>query len=246
MNMQENRLSEEDYSKDLGESRSLWGQQKTLLFWLVQVTFFTSLMFMFGINHAQAKEVTPVAGVDYKVIPDAVGLSGNKVEVDEFFSYACPHCYHFLPLVEPWAKKQPNYVAFKHIPVGMGNPTWSFVQKVYISLDEMGLEPALHENYFASIHRDHLEIYHDRDALNSWLNKNHVNVSQFNSIFDSFSTATKANADNNLAMKEGVDQVPLLIIDGKYIVAPGDLRDRTFPVAEYLIGLEAKRLGLKK
>ena len=35
----------------------------------------------------------PVEGKDYKlIVPAQKPDSGNKIEVIEFFSYACPHC----------------------------------------------------------------------------------------------------------------------------------------------------------
>src|SRR5213595_1767867 len=42
--------------------------------------------------------------------------SGSKIEVIEFFSYACPHCAHFEPLLGPWLKKLPADVQFRRIP----------------------------------------------------------------------------------------------------------------------------------
>ena len=62
-----------------------------------------------------------VVGRDY-VAMDPVQLTDNpaKIEVIEFFSYACPHCSDLNPLVAPWVAKLPADVAFKRIPVEIG------------------------------------------------------------------------------------------------------------------------------
>ena len=46
------------------------------------------------------------AGTDYRTIdppqhPESVG----KIEVLEFFSYGCPHCNEFYPMVSAWSAK---------------------------------------------------------------------------------------------------------------------------------------------
>ena len=235
-------LSDEDYSKDLGEARRLWQtrqQYRQLLSSLIHFTFFVLTLWFTLSNVAHAeKAFVPVPGVDYKEISESSAVEPGKVTVEEFFSYACPHCYHFVPLVEPWAATLDKRVKFVRVPVGFGNPTWGFVQKVYIALDEMGFEPKLHKDVFEAIHKDHLEIYHDRDALTAWVKKHGVDAKTFNSNFDSFSTSSKANMDNQLAMRYQVDQVPLLVINGKYIVYPANSGPKTFDIANYLINKE--------
>ena len=34
----------------------------------------------------------PTPGVEYKVIAPAQPVAGRRIEVVEFFNYACPHC----------------------------------------------------------------------------------------------------------------------------------------------------------
>ena len=39
-----------------------------------------------------------------------VAESVGKIEVLEFFSYGCPHCNEFYPMISAWAAKQPKDV----------------------------------------------------------------------------------------------------------------------------------------
>ena len=67
---------------------------------------------------ARAQGATPVEGKDFVRLPTPapVAAPAGKVEVVEFFSYGCPHCYSFEPLLEPWVKKLPPDVAFRRVP----------------------------------------------------------------------------------------------------------------------------------
>jgi hypothetical protein len=59
-----------------------------------------------------------IAGHDY------VGLgtpqrqeTNGKIEVVEFFSWGCPHCYEFYPMLARWTARLPKDVSFKRVPV---------------------------------------------------------------------------------------------------------------------------------
>src|SRR5664279_1591464 len=60
----------------------------------------------------------PVEGRDFaKLSPPQPGATPGKIEVLEFFSYACPHCNAFEPQLEAWAKTLPADVALRRVPV---------------------------------------------------------------------------------------------------------------------------------
>ena len=49
-----------------------------------------------------------VENQDYKKLNPAQPLAAtDKVEIIEFFSYACPHCYAMQPHIEKWAAELP-------------------------------------------------------------------------------------------------------------------------------------------
>ena len=62
----------------------------------------------------------PVEGTHYTKLaqPVAVSTPSGKIEVIEFFSYGCPHCFALEPTLETWAKQLPPDVVFKRVPVG--------------------------------------------------------------------------------------------------------------------------------
>ena len=74
----------------------------------------------FGIPGAVFAQGKPAQdGVDYTTLERRARVDAppGKVEVIEFFWYACPHCNAFEPSFEAWVKRQPAQVAVKRVPV---------------------------------------------------------------------------------------------------------------------------------
>ena len=59
-----------------------------------------------------------VQGQDYQLLTPAQPTSSpDKVEVVEFFSYACPHCAAMAPRIEEWVKGLPANTPAKPFPI---------------------------------------------------------------------------------------------------------------------------------
>ncbi|MFN3569823.1 MAG: thiol:disulfide interchange protein DsbA/DsbL, partial [Polaromonas sp.] len=86
--------------------------------------------------HAQAP--APRAGTDFVVLdkPAPVDAPAGKIEVVEFFWYACPHCNSFEPALEEWIKKAPKDVVVRRVPVSF-RPDFEPQQRLYYVLEAM-------------------------------------------------------------------------------------------------------------
>ncbi|HKE94431.1 MAG TPA: thioredoxin domain-containing protein, partial [Povalibacter sp.] len=70
-------------------------------------------------------QAEPVEGRDYaRLVPPQVPDTQGKTEVIEFFSYGCPHCNAFNPMITEWAKQLPANVTFIRVPVSLGRQEW--------------------------------------------------------------------------------------------------------------------------
>jgi thiol:disulfide interchange protein DsbA len=93
---------------------------------------------------ASASPADPKDNKDYLTLPEVrQGEAGDKVEVIEFFSYACPHCNAFEPSISEWVKKQGGRIAFKRVPLAF-HPQWVPLQKMYLSLEALGKVDEFH------------------------------------------------------------------------------------------------------
>jgi len=63
-----------------------------------------------------------VANRDFKVLRSVPRSdSPGKIEVIEYFSYGCPHCFDLHPLIIEWSAKLAKDVVFRHVAVSIGH-----------------------------------------------------------------------------------------------------------------------------
>lgn len=165
---------------------------------------------------AQADAARPEAGTDYLVLdPRApVEAPAGKIELVEFFWYNCPHCNTFEPELAAWLKKLPKDVAFRRAPVAFRD---DFVpqQRLYYTLEAMGLVDKLHTKVFAAIHGERLDLSKS-PAILDWVAKQGVDRAKFSEQFNSFSVATKSSRAAQLQNAYKVEGVPALGVAGRF------------------------------
>ena len=145
------------------------------------------------------------------VNPDA---PAGKVDVIEFFWYSCPHCNQFEPQFEAWAKSAPKNLQIRRVPVAFNN---SFIpqQKIYYTLETMGLIPDIHVKVFRAIHVERQRLNKDEDIF-AWMEKNGVDIKKFKDIYNSFSVTNQVRKATQLQESYGVEGVPAMGVGGKY------------------------------
>src|SRR6202012_2632122 len=80
-----------------------------------------------------------LADGDFRALtPPQPTSSPGKIEVIEFFSFACPHCNELYPLLTTWLAKQPKDVVLARVPVGFNRPPWINLQRAYYALQSTG------------------------------------------------------------------------------------------------------------
>ena len=163
--------------------------------------------------HAQAKftEGKEYVKLSKPVNPDA---PAGKVDVIEFFWYSCPHCNQFEPQFEAWAKSAPKNLQIRRVPVAFNN---IFIpqQKIYYTLETMGLIPDIHVKVFRAIHVERQRLNKDEDIF-AWMEKNGVDIKKFKDIYNSFSVTNQVRKATQLQESYGVEGVPAMGVAGKY------------------------------
>jgi thiol:disulfide interchange protein DsbA len=187
-------------------------------------------------SHAQGG---PVEGRQYQRLaqPAAVNLpdASKKVEVLEFFWYGCPACNAFEPLLEAWAKRLPDDVLFRHVPVGFAVPH-QMHQKLYYALERMGQLERLHRRIFAAMHQQGQRLLNERDII-AWVGANGVNAEEFTGIFRSMAVDSRSRQARQLSDAYKIDGVPTLGVHGRFTTSAtlaGGF-ERSLQVADFLI-----------
>jgi thiol:disulfide interchange protein DsbA len=189
---------------------------------------------------------------DYQVInPRQPTNSGKKVEVIEFFNYACPACNSLVPHLRAWLKKKPADVEFRRAPV-VFQDAWLPLTTAYHAFDAMGLVDKLHYDFFSAIHeRRTLEtkgLLRDPNPLFDWVAKQGVDRQKFVDVFNSFGVRSRTNRSIELPANYHVTSTPTLVIDGKYLVTPAmaGSYERYFQVLDQVVAMARKERAAKK
>ncbi len=159
--------------------------------------------------------------------------AGKKVEVIEFFGYACPHCNAFDPGLNEWVKKNSDKIVFKRVPVGF-RPEWLFHQKLYFTLEAMNKVEELHPKVFNAIHVERQQLSND-DAIINFAVKQGLDKQKFTDAYNSFSVSSKMKRSEQIQSAYKATQVPLIVVDGRYVTSPshaGDMIGHEKPESE--------------
>ena len=173
-------------------------------------------------------------GKDYTLIaPAQPSEEPGKIEVLEFFSYGCPHCADFNPLVTAWAAKQGSDVVFKKVPITFGRGAWANIAKLYYTLEITGDLQRLEGDVFKAIHNERANLF-DAAALTEWVVKKGVDSKKFTDTFNSFGVMSKVKRGDQMAMAYKIQGVPAIAVEGKYLVGGKDFNE-TLAIADKLI-----------
>jgi protein dithiol oxidoreductase (disulfide-forming) len=164
-----------------------------------------------------------VAGTNYKVLSPAqpTDASPGKVEVIEFFWYACPHCSVLDPYIENWRKLKPAYVDFVRMPVMWGEAHRAHARLFY-TLQALGKLDELHAKVFEQIQKQQDPLYvagNEQATLQDQLRfakANGISESDFLTAYNSFGVQTNLQKADDLARRDRIEGVPAIVINGKY------------------------------
>jgi thiol:disulfide interchange protein DsbA len=171
---------------------------------------------------APAAQLTP--GKDYRVInPPQPVESAGKVEVIEFFWYACPHCSSLQGPLNDWLKRKPADVEFKRAPAAF-HESWLQLARTYYAIEAMGLVDKLHHDVFTAIHEqrslDPKQLLRDPKPLFDWVAGKGVDRQKFVDAYNSFAINGRTRRTLDITRSYDIPGTPAIVVDGKYLTAP--------------------------
>ena len=140
----------------------------------------------------------------------------NKIEVIEFFSYGCPHCARFYPLLSAWVAKQPPDVVFRRVPVGFNRDPWVNLQRAYYALESSGDLARLDGPLFHAIHEEHKSLL-DESSIADWVGRNGGDADKFTTAYISLGINKQTVQADQMAADFRIEGIPSLAVDGRYV-----------------------------
>lgn len=174
-----------------------------------------------------------VEGKDYiRLDSQVMPADPSKIEVMEVFSYACPHCFHFEPLLQSWAKKQAADVALVQTHASF-NPHWVIYQRGYYTVQTLKVKDKVQDAIFNSIHVAHQEL-ETAQAWADFLSLYGVDKAVTLKTFDSFGVTSQMKQADNRVRDYKISSTPQIVIDGRYRIAVTKHED-ILQVAQFLV-----------
>lgn len=181
--------------------------------------FVVMAAFVFTQQAAAAAEFKE--GVHYQVKTDKLT---PKKEIREFFSFWCGHCFH---LQKDFASIKAAFpkAAFELNPVSMmGGNMGPESQFGLVIAQNLGLEEIYVKELFKSMHEDG-NIPRTHADMVAFANKIGIPSNKFEQEYKSFIVAGKVSRMDKWAEQAGIEAVPEILVNGKYLVTMESVDD---------------------
>lgn len=179
-----------------------------------------------------------VAGEHYEVIETAERRRpGAKIEVVEYFSYACVHCKNFDPMIHEWLETKPENVEFTRVPVTF-SPQWVLLAQTYYTLVALDILDENHDRIFRRIHNSGRMFGSPEDAAD-FVDGNGATAAEFMAAWNG-SEVRRMLREGEAAQREVIVRaVPALAVNGTYLVTMDVGRKVALEVVDHLIAVES-------
>jgi len=190
------------------------------------LTGLTGLMATQAFSVSAAQDFELQEGVEYQLVPKPQSTAPYPKQVIEVFGYGCPHCYHLEPSIHEWLKTKPKDIHFERMPVVFNNPSWIFMARVFFTAQELGVVEQAHMPFFDALHRDRKKLF-TVEAVAKFYSQFGVKETDFIATFKGFKVDQLVRHAGQLTRDYGVEGVPSIIVNGKYLTDVGMNGTRT-------------------
>ncbi|PSJ45116.1 thiol:disulfide interchange protein [Zobellella endophytica] len=175
-------------------------------------------------------------GVEYTVVKET---ASSKPEVTEFFSYICPHCYSFQPLMSKLEERVPE-AQINKVPVPfLGRELGPILQRAYGAAVLLEVEDQLTPAIFDQIHRQK-KTPGSMEEIKAIFVANGVEASAFDGVINSFALNGMVAQYDKATESFNVRGTPTIVVKGKYELNMGEIgsEERFYRVVEYLLAAD--------
>ena len=200
---------------------------------LCYICIFGYVLIAFSANAQAEYEL----GKDYQLIDNPLPVrQDGMVEVSEIFWYGCNHCYSFESTINNWDANKPDYVKFSKMPV-----TWSQIHQLHASLyhtiEALKLGKGAHTAVFTTIHKENNFLGSQRSVI-KFLSKLGVDEEKSKQYLNSFAVKQKVSRGMQVSKQLKITSVPMIIVDGKYMIVSKQSRQEMLDVLDHVVELQ--------
>jgi len=218
---------------------------------------FVAVLFGLAVVSSVGAQEAWEAGKHYfPVEPPQATTTGDKVEVLEVFSYACPACNSFAPFVAKMKASLPANAEMRYLPAAFrSDEDWPVFQRAFFAADALGLVDKTHDALFDAVWKEGSLKINDPvthrivsplptiDDVAKFYAKYGVSAADFVGTANSFAVNAKMKRADAQIKTYGVDSTPTIIVNGKYRitgVSAGGM-DKIPALVSYLVAKESHK-----
>jgi len=201
--------------------------------------------------HAAADRWTE--GTNYVVLDpaQATTVPADKVEVMEVFSYACPFCDKFQPVMHALERSLPPNARMVFLPASFNTAEdWPMFQRAYFAARALGIAHRTQQAIFDAVWKSGelgtLDPSSGRlrspmpsieDAARVYSRLTGIRAQKFLAVARSFGVEMKMREADQQIMAMQIPGTPCIVVDGKYRIVMESLRkpDDVIPLVRYLV-----------
>jgi len=188
---------------------------------------------------ARAAPAQWVEGTHYDVLdpPQPTTVPAGKVEVMEIFSYACPFCARFQPIIHQLERSLPHYAQMVFLPASfIPSEDWPMFQQAYFAAQSLGIADRTHQAMYdavwktgqlATVDQSTDQLKHPmpslEDAARYYSQITGVSQQKFLAAARSFGVANEMRQADAQITAMQVPGTPCIVVDGRYRVAMDSL-----------------------
>jgi protein dithiol oxidoreductase (disulfide-forming) len=203
-------------------------------------------------------DTTWTPGVNYFLIEPArpPSLPPGKVEVTEVFSYGCPACNAFVPIMRQLKQSLPANAVVDYVPAAFQtSEDWPMFQQAYLTAQALGVADKAHEAMFDAVWKTgELAIIDPAsqrikspapsiaDAAKFYARETGVPAASFLNMAKSMSVDMKIKTVDELMIQYRIDRTPTIVVNGKYRLhtESAGSPDKLIELVNYLVAKESK------
>lgn len=175
-----------------------------------------------------------VEGTHYVVLDQAQPSTApaGKVEVMEVFSYACPFCYKFQPIIQQLERSLPRNAQMVFLPASfIPTEDWPMFQQAYFAAQSLGIANRTHQAMYEAVWKSGVlatvdpttnEPKHPAPSLEAaahyYSQLTGVDAEKFLTVARSFGVTTEMREADAQITAMQVPGTPCIVVDGKYRV----------------------------
>ncbi len=194
------------------------------------------VLLLVGLMMATLGHAAPLfkEGEHYEVVK---ATATAKPEVLEFFSYFCPHCYRFEPIVAELKKSLPQGVEFKRNPVAfLGREMGPELQRAFAVATLLDVEAKFSPVIFKKI-QDDRQPPQSRADIKALFESIGVAGNEYDGAVDSFAVSGLVAQFDRNTEEMNIRGVPATVINGRYLLKTESIKstDEYKALVQYLL-----------